>query len=244
MIKSVWGLTSGGAEKVIAKLFKEHKKHLSVFTKALINSLNPENKSSIFKNGKISDLTILYDDVKKNMNFENLDNGHVVGCGPLTGVSSSNFSEKGIPIFASSLEALTISSSKIKISKKKKLTELLKPAPYSLYRLVPLKNISLDDLQIELKRNFSELRTLSIDDQNEERKGKLLSQSYIENKILIFKEENQKTKNEDNSFDENKNQQFNEYHEYIELKDFWDKNKNKNTEKIILYGRAGIGKVK
>ena len=49
VIKSVWGLTSGGSEEVGERMDSNRGKHLSILTRALIESLDPENKDSIFK---------------------------------------------------------------------------------------------------------------------------------------------------------------------------------------------------
>ena len=81
---------------------------------------------------------------------------------------------------------------------------------------------------------------MSIDDQNQQRKGKLLSHSYISPQIIISKED--KNENENFFFEKNKNKNS-QSQEKIEIEQFW-KNEKNIFSKIVLFGRAGIGKVK
>ena len=84
------------------------------------------------------------------------------------------------------------------------------------------------------------MKIMSINDQNQQRKGKLLSHSYISPQIIISKED--KNENENFFFEKNKNKNS-QSQEKIEIEQFW-KNEKNIFSKIVLFGRAGIGKVK
>ena len=155
MIKSVWGLTSGGSEVVSSRKDFKTGIFFSVLTKVLVESLDPENKDSIFKFGNISDLSHLFSSVKEKMSYDKISLSHLPGCGSFVQISSSNISEKGIPVFSSSFNHLKVRATKEIIFQRKKQIERLVSSPYSLYKMVPLKNISLEDLQKELKNNFN-----------------------------------------------------------------------------------------
>ena len=227
MIKSICGLTSGGTEIVTATKSSKSKGYLSVFTKIFTESLNLDNKDSVFKLfGNLTDLYNLHSLIKDKMGFNRNSSTHIPGCGSFTIVSSLNVSEKAIPIFSSSFNHLIIKTSKNSILERKKQVLKLKCSPYSLYKMVPLQNISLEIMQKELKAYFLELRIMGIDEQNEIRKGKFLSDSFIKSQIALFKEEK-------------KDHPQKEKTELVKLSDFW----KTDHLKIILYGRAGIGKV-
>ena len=142
VIKSVWGLTSGGSEEVGERMDSNRGKHLSILTRALIESLDPENKDSIFKSGKISDLSHLFSSVKQKMDYGKNSLAHFPGCGSFLQISSSNVSEKGITLFSSSFGHLKVKTTKALIFKRKKQMEELISSPYYFYKMVPLKNIS------------------------------------------------------------------------------------------------------
>lgn len=234
MIKSVWGLTAGGEEIAKTRKNKNTNKYHSVLTSALIEALNPENKDSIFKNKSVSDISKLLLKVNKNIKqsvFEgNKISTQLTNCGPLLYISSSGVLEKGAPIFSSSKNNLIFKLRKNMILERKVQVEKIHSSPYSLYKLTPLKKISLEDLQKELKNNFDGLKIMGIDNQNDKRKGKFLSQSYIHSQIFIFKGENR------DIIEDSKHK------EKIEIETFW-KIKS-DISSIVLFGRAGVGKVK
>ena len=124
MIRSVWAITSGGEEVVSANKNKETNEFDSIFTRALLKTLDVENEESIFKKeGNVSSALSLTLQVMKNMKFTLNSKIHLPECKALAKSStSSNLSQKGIPMFSSSPENLIL---KIKKGLYKENIELL-----------------------------------------------------------------------------------------------------------------------
>ena len=173
--------------------------------------------------------------VMNNMNFAFNSRTHLPGCGALAKSStSSNLSQKGIPMFSSSPENLILKIKKGLYKKRRKNIELL--SSNQLFKV--MKNISIKEMQFILEKSFQELKISSFDNQNEKRRNRKLSDCYVDSQIAIFKPNQGMSKNEEGSFYQG-NEIFTKNQQIIELKNFWDQ----NHHKIILYGRAGIGKV-
>ena len=246
LIKSIWGLTSGGPETVDAIKDPKTKYFRSIFTKALIESLDKDSENSLFIDTEIYNLEALFSKINENMKFTtNSPRFQLPGFGSFTYVNSLNLSERSIPVFSSSFEHLKKQiTKKIFLQRKSQISQLV-------INIDPIK-ISLKKLQIEFKEFYDQLKMESIDILNEQRKKQLLSQSYINCQFFIHKQASEENSDQLNNsfenqkkyfFDENNSDQIKEKKEIIHLKEFWNK-LDRKIEKIILFGRYGIGKVK
>jgi hypothetical protein len=137
MTRSVWAITSGGeGESSSAAKNRLTGKIESIFTRALVDSLDPENEQSIFKKGEnIVNVLDLSSHLLKTMKFSIIGNMYLPLCGPLAkSPTPLNFAHKGIPLFSNSLHFFTLNIPKIICSQRK---EQMKNIPFSdrLFRI-------------------------------------------------------------------------------------------------------------